>query len=340
VNFTYSGSTGTRTISNGSTAGGTEANAVDFNITAGSDATTQTAGSVVRNFNCTGYSGAGGLFTSGFIYGNLTLSPTQTITASSNSTTFAATSGTKTITTNGVTIDRPLTFNGVGGTWALQDALTIGATRSLSVFGGTFNTGNYNVVAGSFIGSGTSVRAINLGSSTITVFDNTLSTVGFDVTTNLTFNAGTSTFDLAGTGVSAKTFNGGGLTFYKVKISGNAPTSMSGGNTRFQEFLNTAVPLVITFGNLSAPMYFDNFLISGTAGNLVTLQSVTPGTQFLLAKNTGGKVLVSYVSISDSAATPAGYWFAPTSQGNVDGGNNTGWNFGSTGQNSGFMLLL
>jgi hypothetical protein len=287
--------------------------------------------------NFTGFSGTTGLFGSGFIYGNLTLSPTQTITASSNSTTFAATSGTKTITTNGVTIDRPLTFNGVGGTWSLQDALTIGTTRSLSVLGGTFNTGNYNVVAGNFIGSGTSVRAINLGSSTITVLENTASTVTFNVTTNLIFNAGTSTFDLAGTGVSTKTFNGGGLTFYKVKISGNSPTSMVFGNTRIQEFSNTVTPLSITFGNLSNPMYFDNFLISGTAGNLVTLQSTTPGTQFLLAKNTGGKVLVSFCSITDSAATPAGYWFAPTSQGNVDGGNNTGWNFGAAGGAGGFL---
>lgn len=335
VNFTYSGSVGTRVIQNGSTAGGTEANAVSMNITAGTDGVTLSTTGAVLNLNYTGYSGAGNL--PGFIYGNLTLSATQTITSSAAGPVFSATSGTKTITTNGVTIDRPISFSGVGGTWTLQDALTMGATRSLSIISGTFNTGGYNITSGNFVGSGTSVRAINLGASTITVFENTTSTVTFNTTTNLTFDAGTSTFDLAGTGVTGKYFQGGGLTFYKVRISGNSPTFLTGGLTRFQEFSSTVAPLSIAFGNLSNPMYFDNFLISGTAGNLVTLQSATPGSQFLLAKNTGGKVLVSYCSISDSNVTPAGYWFAPTSQGNVDGGNNTGWNFGTAGGAGGFL---
>jgi hypothetical protein len=81
----------------------------------------------------------------------------------------------------------------------------------------------------------------------------------------------------------------------------------------------------------------NTFNVSGTSGNLVTLKSLTPGTRWNIAKNTGGKVLVSYVSITDSAATPAGYWFAPTSQGNVNGGNNTGWNFGTAGGAGGFL---
>ena len=338
VNFTYSGSTGTRAVQNGNTTGATETNVIDLNIVAGSDLISFSGSGYFRNLTFQpAYTGNSGLPT-GAIYGNLLLSPSQTVQAAASPTTFAATSGTKTITTNGVVIDRPLTFNGVGGTWSLQDALTLGATNgTMAITGGTFNTNNYNVTASTFGGTGTSVRAINLGSSTITVTGNFSTTVGFFTITNLTFNAGTSTFDLTGTGVSAKGFQGGGLTFYRVKISGNSPTVFSSGNTRFYELSNTVTPLTVTFGNLSTPMYFDNFLLSGTAGNLLTLSSTVPGSQFLMAKNTGGKVLVSYVSITDSNVTPAGYWFAPTSQGNVDGGNNTGWNFASAGGAGGFL---
>jgi hypothetical protein len=66
VNFTYSGSSGTRTIVNGST-GGTETNAVDFNITAGSDTWTTTGVVIVRNVNFTGFSGNASFFGTGFL---------------------------------------------------------------------------------------------------------------------------------------------------------------------------------------------------------------------------------------------------------------------------------
>jgi hypothetical protein len=158
VNFTYSGSTGTRTINNGVT-GATETNVVDFNVTAGSDQWTATAVNSVRNLNFTGFSGVTGLFGAGFIYGNLILSATQTVTASSNATTFAATSGVKTITTNNVLIDRPLTFNGIGGTWACQDALTLGSTKTLTMTNGTLQlkAGATSTVGG-FATSGTNQK--------------------------------------------------------------------------------------------------------------------------------------------------------------------------------------
>jgi hypothetical protein len=339
VNLTYSGSVGTRTVNNGATAGGTEANAVDFNITAGSDTTTQTTGSVVRNFNCTGYSGIGGLFSGGFIYGTLTLSATQTIASSSFVTTFAATSGTKTITTNGVSIDRPVEFNGVGGAWSLQDALTLGVERNLDVLAGTFTTNGYAVTIGKFSsgssGTATGDRTLNLGASSITCLGISSLNSGWQVDDgaySLTINAGTSTIYLAEafTGTSQQLFNSSGKTYYNLVFSGGQPGGFRGGNNTFNSISTTVQPFSLVF-DPGITQTVNNFNVSGTAGNLVTMTSSTPGTQWGLVKNTGSKALVSYVSITDSAVTPAGYWFAPTSQGNVDGGNNTGWNFGSAG---------
>jgi len=345
VNFTYSGSTGTRTIQNGSTAGGTEANAVSMNITGGSDAVTLSTTGTVLNLNYTGYSGASSL--PGFIYGNLTLSATQTVTAATNVTTFAATSGTKTITTNGVTIDRPLTFNGINGAWSLQDALTIGATRTLELRTGTLTTNGYSVSTGIFSASASIAannRTLNLGASNVTVFGTSTSTASWqfeDGIFSLTVNAGTSTIFMAEpfTGTSTQDFIGGGKTYYNVVYSGGQSSTIYGSNT-FNSISNSTQPLALSF-EAGTAQTVNSFGFSGTSGNLVTMTSVTPGTQWNLVKATGSKVVVNFCSITDSNVTPTpGYWFAPTSQGNVDGGNNTGWNFGSAGDNSSFMLLM
>jgi hypothetical protein len=331
VNFTYSGSTGTRTINNGSSAGGTESNAVSMNITAGTDGVTLSTTGTVLNLNYTGYSGAGNL--PGFIYGNLTLSATQTITSSTATTTFAATSGTKTITSNGVTIDRPLTFNGVGGTWELQGALVVGSTRALTVTNGAFNANNFNITCGSVaLGSGT--KTITMGSGTWTIQSS-----GWDALTNnagLTLNANTSTISL--TSASAKSFAGAGATYYNLNQGGVGALTITGSNT-FNAIGNTTQPATVSFTN-GTTQTVNNFTLSGTSGNLITINSTAPGSQFNMIKNTGTNVLSSYLSITDSAVTPLGYWFAPTSQGNVNGGNNTGWNFNASGSSFGNFLML
>jgi hypothetical protein len=344
VNFTYSGSTGTRTINNGSSAGGTESNAVSMNITAGTDGVTLSTTGTVLNLNYTGYSGAGNL--PGFIYGNLTLSATQTITASGTGATFAATSGTKTVTTNGVTIDRPLVFQGVGGTWSLQDALTLGATRALGLFAGTLNTNGYAVSCGQFNASdsgATGNRTLNLGATSFTAVGTSTATMSWQIeTTTYTFtlNAGTSTIYMAEaySGSSTQDFIGGGKTYYNVVYSGGQPSTIYGSNT-FNSISNSTQPLALSF-EAGTTQTVNQFNVSGTSGNLVTLTSATPGSQWSLAKNTGTNVVVSNCSITDSAATPAGYWFAPTSQGNVDGGNNTGWNFNASGSSFGNFFML
>jgi hypothetical protein len=138
VNSTYSGSTGTRTIFNGATSGGSAALALNLNISAGSDATS--IGGHFNNITYTGYSGTAATGNT-FIYGNFLGSNTQTYTAGANPITFSATSA-KTITTHNITIDRPIAFNGVGGTFAFQDALTQGSTRVFTITNGTVQLKN------------------------------------------------------------------------------------------------------------------------------------------------------------------------------------------------------
>jgi hypothetical protein len=146
-NFTYSGSTETRIIAFGTTGGTNFENIVpNINITAGTDIIS-TSTSRYKNLNFTGFSGT---LTNNTrtIFGNLTVSSGMTLTAGISITTFAATSGTQTITSNGKTLDFPVTFNGIGGTFQMADALTVGSTRLLSLLNGTikFKDGTTNSV--------------------------------------------------------------------------------------------------------------------------------------------------------------------------------------------------
>lgn len=180
VNATYSGSVGTRTINNGGNAGGTESNAISFNITAGSDSGFSIGGNgVYKNIDFTGFTGSLANGTRN-VYGNLTFSSGMTCSSGTNYTIFAATSGTQQITTNGQTLDFPLAFGLVSGTatYQFQDALTQGAGRAFPFNNGTlkFKSGTTNTV-GIFTTTGTTLKylqATTPGSqATITTADTT-----------------------------------------------------------------------------------------------------------------------------------------------------------------------
>lgn len=139
VKFTYSGAN-SRTVTIGGTATGDRI--INANITAGTGAFTLSGTTYVNNFNCTGYSGAL-TAASLVINGNLTFSPTMTFVASTSTLSFLQ-PGSKTITTNGVLIDRPISFGATaaGGTWTFTDALMQGATRAFNWTEGTIKLKN------------------------------------------------------------------------------------------------------------------------------------------------------------------------------------------------------
>ena len=317
VNATYSGSTGTRTLGTAVIAsGGTESTAISFNISAGSDAVQLTDGTarVYKNLDFTGFSGT---LTnrSAIIYGNVIFSTGMTVGAGTGAITFAATSGTQLITTNGKTIDNPITQDGIGGTTQLQDNLTMGSTRTFTLTNGSFNVNGKVFTTGIFSSSNSNTRTLNLGAS------GTLAVIGGGytaTTTGLTFSGtGTISMNLA----TAKTFAGGGGNYPFTLNQGGAGTlTITGANT-FADMTNTVQPCTITFP-ASTTTTFNNFNVSGTAGNLVTLNSSSPGTRFTLLETS--VEVANYLDIIDSAATPANTWYALNS---TDSGNNTGWIF-------------
>jgi hypothetical protein len=158
VNSTYSGATGTRTMVFAGTAGGTEANSISVNVSAGTDIV-GLYGNALRNVNFTGFAGTWNANTR-TIYGNLTVSTGMTVGAGAPATTFSGASGTKTITMNGKTADFPIVFNGAGSTFSFADALTQGSTRAFTITNGTvrLKDGTTNTVGSFATGAGTTQR--------------------------------------------------------------------------------------------------------------------------------------------------------------------------------------
>lgn len=320
VNLTYSGSTGTRTI----TIFNTNAS---LNVTAGSDVVS-TASANTNNFNDVNFTGFSGTFTtngSTSIFGSLILS-SSTTTNFVNALNFTATSS-KTITTNGRTLGN-ITFNGVGGTWVLQDALTSNQTVTLT--NGTLNLNTKNLTCSIFSSTNSNTRALNATSSTITL-SGTGTVWNLATTTGMTLTSTGSTIAFSNTTTNGKTFVGGGLTYGALQLGGATGVAIyffTGANTwtgTWSSVKTTASTITLP---ASTTTTVGGWTISGSSGNLITLNSLTAGTQATLTLTGGGSVNVSYLSIKDSNATPSLDWTANNST-NVS--NNTGWVFPFTG---------
>ena len=325
VNVTSTGSTAI-TVSTGVLS---EANSISYNFTGGTYALTflGSTSHSARNVDFTGYAGTLGATSSVFIYGNFKVSSGMTLTASGSTMTFGATSGTQQITTNTKTLDFPITFNGVGGTFQLQDALTAGTARginltngTLDLFGQTFTIGGANTNDRFTINAGTKNITFNGGTLVIA----TSSTIAFNnaAPTGFTTTAGTGTGTISMTSASAKSFLGAGSTFNCTINQGGAGALTITGSNTFSNITNTVQPASILF-TAGTTSTFTNFSLSGTAGNLITIGSVTAASHTL--SKVSGTVSSDFLSISRSSATGGAGWYAGANS--TDGGNNSGWIF-------------
>jgi len=271
INCTYSGSTGTRTINAGANA--TE---LSFNFTAGTDIVTFTADNRVNNLNFTGFSGTVSNIAIS-IYGNLILSPTMILTAGTRAWTFFA-NVSRTITTNGKLLDFPINFNGTG-VWTLQDAFTVGSTRTTTLNSGTLNLNNFTLTTGLFVSTGLSARTLNFGTSGIVSLSGT-GTV-FNTTSSIAIS-GFPTVNLTNSSATARTITTGALSEASVNVTagtGNVSTSTSTfKNLDFTGFSGAWIPTAGTiYGNLT----------------LGTGQTVAAYTSLTFAATSTGKTITS-----------------------------------------------
>ena len=251
----------------------TEANSISFRFSAGTGGLNIANSSAVRDLdftdgtNNTGYAGPLANTTIS-VYGNFKVSTGMTFTGAAQIITFAATAGTKTITTNGISVDRPFTFNGVGGSWQLQGALTSGATRQVTLTNGTLDLVSYTLTTGQFSSNNSNTRVLAFGTGKI-VLTGTGATVwsaatgtGFTYTGTSRIEAlgpatsGTRTFNPSTTGTSTEAT---ALNFY---INGGSDTVTFTATSRRVNILDFT-GFTGTFTNSSPTVHGNYILVSG-----------------------------------------------------------------------------
>ena len=323
VNITSVGSTAI-TVRPGALS---ESNSISFNFTGGTYALTFLAasGHSARNVNFTGYAGTWNGTNIVTVYGNFNLSTGMTLTASISTLTFGGTSGTQQITTNAKTIDFPLTFNGVGGTFQLQDALTMTSGRAVTLTNGTLDLNGKTLTGGSSFVTATGTKNLTFNGGTLLCA--TASTFPFNnaAPTGFTTTAGTGTGIISLTSALTKEFIGGGSTYNCTLNQGGAGELRIQGSNTFSNITNTykstgATNISFTAGTTST---FTDWNASGESTRLLTIESVTFASHTL--SKASGTVSADFLSISRSSATGGAAWYAGANS--TDGGNNTGWIF-------------
>lgn len=307
------------------TTGGTTSNAPNFTAasTSSSRTLTITNGSYFKNVNFTGnYATVTGIYNA---CGDLTLGSDGAYL--SFRPTFLTPS---TVICNGKRMGNA-TVNGNGIIVLFGDDF-FGSVLTLTQ--GTINAAFYtvNVNITSFSSNNSNNRVVYMGDGTWTLIGSGGAVVwDTSTTTGLTLFPYSST--ISATGTSTKTFNGGGLTYYNLNHGGADVLIISGSNT-FNNITNSVQPATVKF-TAGTTQTVANFGLSGTAGNLIIINSTTPGSQFTLSKSSG-TVTAQYLSIQDSNATGGATWDA-SSPTNTNLGNNTGWVLPSSGV---FMMFF
>ena len=228
---------------------------------------------------------------------------------------------TQVITSAGKSFSQAVTVDSYGGTVELADALNTGG-GGLIVTNGTFDTKNYNLTTTQLNSSGSTVREIVFGSSVLTMSNSTA--IDFSTSTNLTFDAGTSTINHGHAGNPA--FFGGGLTFYNLNYTSNnaAICSITGTNT----FNNVTVASPSSAGFRQLTLAADQTItgtltVAGaTAVRRIFVRSDTLGTTRTLTVGTLSATDCDFRDIT-IAGTAAGS--SPTRAG--DCGGNSGITF-------------
>lgn len=253
-------------------------------------------------------------------YGSLTLFSNLTLGSGLSGLSFFNRGVTQTITSAGITFPsaNTITINNLTGTVQLADAFN--SSASLTLTSGTFNANGFNVTCATFASTGTVTRTLTLGNGLWTI-TGTGTAWNTSTITAFTLNKGSSDILLSNTSTTARTFAGGGNTFNKVTIGGSTGTStttINNTNGVFGEIASTkTVAHTILFG--LPTITITTWSVTGTSGNVVTVNSSTAGTRrtINLTNVTSG---IDYLSVKDIGITNTNTFYVGANS--TDGGNN------------------
>jgi len=218
----------------------------------------------------------------------------------------------------------------------LQDNLELDNTIGFLVFyNGIFDANDHNIKAASYVcigETGTYDSEIIMGSGTWEAMiaddeeNGIFPWIMEDMDSGITITPETSTIKITDASSTQKTFLGGGKTYNNVWFTGAGTGAFRiyDGNT-FNDLKVDNPPHTLLLP-AEATVTVSSFTVSGSSGNLITIDSTDGATQNTLSKS-AGTVNCNYLNISNSNAAGGASWRAYTSNGNTDGGNNSGWIF-------------
>lgn len=320
------------------------------------------------NFDATGYIGTISGSNIFVVNGGITLSPT-TVWNHTGSFVLNASTGTFSITTNGVSfsglviigpasggtaifnIVGPLTTTGGlqirTGNVSLSGDVTLGGDFTLTggtALTGSLTTNNYNITCAKVLCSNSNIRALVLGTSTITASSTeNATTVDFTTTTNLTFSGANATLKLNASADVDRTIHLGGLTWGTVWLAtaGTGKITVYENNTigTFR-YDNTNATSVLQFANSANNTITTLNVTGGYSGIKPQITSVTAGSAATITTNSNQYLY--NVSLKDITFAGTGIIYCQDST-NVSGNSGTGLKFLTTdryGSSSGMDIGL
>lgn len=289
----------------GSSVAGASDN-VFFDASSGANTVSWDTENYCLSIDCTGYTGTIDSSATLNINGNtfklvsgMTFSWTGSLNLSTGSS-VALTSAGKTLGT--------INDTGSSGGITLQDALVLSGNLVLTGTG-TFNANNFNVTISAMTGASGS-PTITMGSGTWTL----TGTAGWAIGASATLNANTSTIKFTNTSNTDIYNNFNGKTYNKIWFARGASTgyvSIGAGSNTFagiRDTVTVAHNFNIIEGSTQTLTDATGWLVSGTAGNLITITSFGTTTHILTCSS--GTISADYLVVQHSVAQGGASWYA------------------------------
>lgn len=245
-----------------------------------------------------------------------------------------------TLDTKSINFGNNFVMDAPGGTLTLQVALSGASSRTFALTKGTFNAVSFDVTFLTFIVQSFASSILTMGSGTWTC---TGTGAVFTANNSSVINAGTSTIKITDASATGKTFAGSGKTYNNLWFAvgaGTASLTVSGSNT-FNDFRDSgtvAHSILFTAGTTNS---VSTFTVTGTVGNVVTINSTTTAIH-TLKKTSPGNISSDYLNIQHSVATPSNTWYAGLNSTNNQGvaTAGSGWLFQLPVTKSQFLAFM
>ncbi len=296
VNFSFTGTPFTASITNGSTSGGTYANSINIASITSSISSSHSV-LIAGHFNEFNLGSLTQTLSNSTrtIYGSITLNSALTLTTGVAVTTISNRGFDKTITSNGVAFNFPITINSSGiEKIFLLDAMTILSPRTLTLTAGYIDLNGFTLTCYTFSSTGLSARGIDF----TTGGGNMILNVGTITGTTTIWSCATITnMTLTNSSVSVIVNAAGGLV---ATINHGASAGQSGSNRlNITGFTTSSSPVVVTtFG------HFGSLNLDDPAGALVFENNTTTVySNLTIGATTITSTPVAFPTVTMSAGT-------------------------------------